>query len=104
MNIINVGSHSTNYYVLETKNGNLLVDCGWPGTLPQFTSELKHNGLASTEIKYILATHFHPDHAGLVQEFKNLGAKLIPVESQVEFVAPLNDLVKIKNTPYLDIR
>jgi len=34
MNIVNVGYDSTNYYAIEFKAGKLLVDCGWPGTLP----------------------------------------------------------------------
>ena len=104
MNIINVGYHSTNYYALEIKNGKLLVDCGWPGTLSQFTAELKRKDIAPAEIKYILVTHFHPDHAGLVQEFKNLGAKLILPESQIDFVAPLKNFVKTENTPYTEIQ
>ena len=88
MNIVNVGYHSTNYYALDIEGGKLLVDCGWPGTLPQFTAELKRKGVAPSEIKYILATHFHPDHAGLVAEFKRLGAKLILMESQTEALQP----------------
>jgi endoribonuclease LACTB2 len=82
MNIVNVGYHSTNYYAVDIKGGKLLVDCGWPNTLPQFMAELKRKSVAASEIKYLLATHFHPDHAGLVQEFKDLGAKLILMESQ----------------------
>ncbi len=56
-----------------------------------------------TQIKYILVTHFHPDHAGLAQELKNLGAKLIVMESQANFVAPLAALIK-KDVPSLEIR
>jgi hypothetical protein len=41
MNIVNVGYDSTNYYILKTHNGTLLVDCGWPGTLPGFLAVLK---------------------------------------------------------------
>ena len=70
MNIVNVGYHSTNYYALDILSGKLLVDCGWPGTLPQFRAELKRKDIAPSEIKYVLVTHFHPDHAGLVEEFK----------------------------------
>ncbi|MBI1793843.1 MAG: MBL fold metallo-hydrolase [Chloroflexi bacterium] len=103
MNIINVGYHSTNYYALETNNGKLLVDCGWPGTFLQFAAELKRKGLALNEIKYILATHFHPDHAGLVQELKNLGTKLILMESQAGFIQPLNKFNKTRNVPFTEI-
>ncbi len=81
-NIVNVGYHSTNYYALGVKGGWLLLDCGWPGTMPQFTAEMKRKDISPSDIKYILATHFHPDHAGLVEEFKKLGAKLILLENQ----------------------
>ncbi len=103
MNILNVGYRSTNYYALEAKNGKLLFDCGWPGTMPQFTAELKRKGLAPTEIKYILVSHFHTDHAGLVQEFRNLGAKFILLESQVNFIKPLNEFHKRKKVPFAEI-
>ncbi len=104
MNIVNVGYHSTNYYALEINNGKLLIDCGWPGTLPQFTAELKRKGIALDEIKYVLVTHFHLDHAGLVQEFKDRGAKLILMETQVGFIEPLNSLIKTKYIPYTELR
>jgi endoribonuclease LACTB2 len=103
MNIVNVGYHSTNYYALELKRGKLLVDCGWPGTFPQFAAELKRKDILPSEIKYILVTHFHMDHAGLVQEFKNQGAKLILLESQVGFPATLNDFMKGRREPYVEI-
>lgn len=86
MNIVNVGYHSTNYYALDVEGGKLLVDCGWPGTLPQFAAELRRKGISLGEIKYLLATHFHPDHAGLVEELKACGATLILMENQTSAV------------------
>jgi len=104
MNIVNVGYDSTNYYILETETGKLLIDSGWPGTLPKLNAELKRKGIALNEIKYLLVTHFHPDHAGLTQELKNLGAKFVLLESQVGFIAPLTELFKPKNLPYVEIK
>jgi len=104
MNIVTVSYHSTNYYAIDIKGGKLLIDCGWPGTLPQFTAALKRKGIVPKEIKYILVTHFHPDHAGLVQDFKDLGAKLILMETQVGFIAPLKSLIKTKKVSYKEIR
>jgi ribonuclease/clavin/mitogillin len=104
MNIVNVGYHSTNYYALEINVGKLLIDCGWPGTLPQFTAEMKRKSISPGETQYILVTHFHLDHAGLVQDFKDRGAKLILMESQVGFIAPLNNLIKTKYVPYTELR
>lgn len=103
MNILNVGYDSTNYYLLDIKDGKLLVDCGWPGTLPKFLSVLKRKDVSPDEIKYLLVTHFHPDHSGLTQELKNLGARLILLESQVGFTDAMDELYKSKNLPYLPI-
>jgi glyoxylase-like metal-dependent hydrolase (beta-lactamase superfamily II) len=103
MNIVNVGYASTNYYAIDIKNGKLLVDCGWPGTLPQFTKVLQRQGIALGEIKYLLVTHFHPDHAGLVQELKNKGIKFILPECQADFVGSFGEYFKRKSFPYVEI-
>jgi len=103
MNIVNVGYDSTNFYILETKSGKLLIDCGWPGTLPKFMAELKRKGVSINEIKYLLVTHFHPDHAGITQELKELGMKLVLLESQVDFIPPFAEFFTGKNLPYVEI-
>ncbi len=103
MNIINVGYQSTNYYAIDIQGGKLLVDCGWPGTLPQFSAELKRKGGSIQDIKYLLVTHFHPDHAGMTQELKDLGIKHILLDVQNGFVAQMTEFFKGKNYPYVPI-
>ena len=103
MNIVNVGYDSTNYYIVEAKGAKLLVDCGWPGTLQKFMGVLKRKGIAFKEIKFLLVTHFHPDHAGLVQELKNEGIKLILPECQIDFIPPFASFFNGKNYPYVPI-
>ena len=104
MNIINVGYDSTNYYLLEIKNGKLLIDSGFPGTLPKLSAELKRKGSALSEIKYFLPTHYHPDHAGLAQELKNQGAKLIVLNQQASFIPLFTEFFKTKKYPYQEIK
>ena len=103
MNIINVGYDSTNYYIIEAKSEKLLIDCGWPGTLPKFMAELKRKGISIKEIRHLLVTHFHPDHAGLAQELKNQGIKFIVLECQVDFLSPFADFFKGKKYPFVAI-
>lgn len=103
MNIVNVGYQSTNYYLIDILGGKLLVDCGWPGTLPQFSAELKRKGIGLQEIKYLLVTHFHPDHAGMTQELKALGIKHILLDVQVDFVFQMTEFFKTKPHPYRPI-
>lgn len=42
----------------------------------------------------MIVTHFHPDHAGLAQNFKELGINLILHEGQIHFVDKLNAFFK----------
>ncbi len=88
MNIVDLGYRSTHFYALPIKGGWLLVDCGWYGMMGQFLAQFKRKGIDPSRVKYILATHYHMDHAGLVNEFKKLGAQLILMESQVGVVVP----------------
>jgi glyoxylase-like metal-dependent hydrolase (beta-lactamase superfamily II) len=104
MNILNLGYRSTNYYALDVKGGKLLVDCGWPGMFPEFLAVFRRKGVAAEEIRYILVTHFHMDHAGAVQELKNRGAKLILMESQVGFPNSMADFLRPKNLGFAEIR
>lgn len=104
MNIINVGYQSTNYYAIDIKGGKLLVDCGWPGTLTQLSGELKRKGNSIQDIKYLLVTHFHPDHAGMTQELKNLGIKHVLLDVQVNFIPQMTAFfADKKNYPYVPI-
>ena len=104
MNLVNVGYQSTNNYLIDIKGGKLLVDCGWPGTLPQFSAELKRKSVALQDIKYLLVTHFHPDHAGLTQELKRLGIKHLLMDVQVDFISQMTEFFKAKNYPYVKIQ
>jgi len=104
MNIVNVGYDSTNYYMIEAQAGKLLVDCGWPGTIQKFLGVLKRKGISLKEIKYLLVTHFHPDHAGLVQELKNQGTRFILLDCQTRFIAPFREYFIPKKYPYVEIR
>ncbi len=103
MNIVNVGYDSTNYYLLDAQKGKLLIDCGWPGTLPKLMAQLRRKGISASEIKYLLVTHFHPDHAGIAQELKNLGARFVLLASQMDFIAPFAEFFKGKDFPYVEI-
>lgn len=103
MNILTITYKSTNYFLVDCKGGKLMVDCGWPDTYNQFAAEFKRKGASPQDVKYVLVTHFHPDHAGLVQEFKNLGAKFILMESQINFMASFADFFKAKKIPYTEI-
>ena len=102
MNIVNVGYDSTNYYVLGANTNRLLIDVGWPGTLPKLLAMLKRKGIPLQDIRYLLVTHYHPDHAGLTQEVKARGVRLIVLEQQLPTIPVLKTYMKPVN-PYVDI-
>jgi glyoxylase-like metal-dependent hydrolase (beta-lactamase superfamily II) len=103
MNIVNVGYDSTNYYAIEQNRTCLLVDVGWPGTLPKLHASLKRKGLALKNLNYLFVTHYHPDHAGLVQELKSVKVQHIIVEQQLPAIPLLKSFMK-PDSGYVDIR
>lgn len=103
MNIVNVGYDSTNYYVIEQNRTRLLVDVGWPGTMPKMQASLKRKGLTLKDLNYLFVTHYHPDHAGLVQELKAEGIKHLVLEQQLSAIPLLKTQVK-PNSGYVEIR
>lgn len=102
MNFVNVGYASTNYYVIGDGGNRLLVDVGWPGTMGKLVANLKRKGIALGDIRYLLATHYHPDHAGLVQELKNKGVRLAVMEGQSAAIPALKQWMK-PDMHYVDI-
>jgi len=94
VNLINVGYDSTNYYVLAAPRARLLVDVGFPGTLPKLQAALKRKSLALADLTAVVATHYHPDHAGLIQELKAAGLQHLLLEPQVAAVPLLQQHVK----------
>jgi glyoxylase-like metal-dependent hydrolase (beta-lactamase superfamily II) len=71
-----------------------MVDAGWPNTFSQLLQLMNQHDISVNEINYLFVTHFHPDHAGLTQNLKDLGTNLILLEVQVPYVAKLNLLFK----------
>lgn len=86
--VVNVGYRSTNFYVVSAGRSRLLVDLGWPGTFATLRAELDRKDVPLAELRYGLATHYHPDHAGLAQELKDAGVPLLVVAGQ-ESAIPL---------------
>jgi glyoxylase-like metal-dependent hydrolase (beta-lactamase superfamily II) len=101
--LITLTVKSTHFYLLDCRGGKLLVDAGWE--LAQFTAQLKAFKVPLADIRYVMFTHHHPDHAGLVQNIKNLsGARLIIQPSQVPYLENLRALYAKKGAAFEPIR
>ena len=75
---------NTNTYYINGKNGSILVDSDWAGTLPAFYKKIKELNIKN--IDYLLITHYHPDHMGIAQYIIEMGAKLLLVDIQKEYI------------------
>ncbi|HEY3215142.1 MAG TPA: MBL fold metallo-hydrolase [Candidatus Eisenbacteria bacterium] len=95
--IVNVGYRSANVWVVSAGTSRLLVDLGWPGMVGRLLANLGRQGIPLAEVRYGLATHYHPDHAGAAQDLKNRGMRLILTEEQVEAVPRLKRWTKPKD-------
>ena len=74
---------NTNTYFIRGAKGSILLDTDYAGTLQMFYKEIKKNGISLKDITYILATHYHPDHMGLVGELVSMGVKFLVIDTQV---------------------
>jgi glyoxylase-like metal-dependent hydrolase (beta-lactamase superfamily II) len=66
-----------NCYLIEGKDGWLLIDTGWY-TVEAFDSlqkGLKDLGLTTTDISTMIITHIHPDHFGLAGKIKQVSPR-----------------------------
>ena len=51
-------------YLLETDDGPALFDCGPATCIPALEEGLRERGLALTDVRHLLLSHIHLDHAG----------------------------------------
>jgi len=77
---------NTNTFYIPGKHGGLLIDTDFAGTLQAFFRALKANHLELNDISYVLPTHCHPDHVGLIGELQHLGVNLLLIDKQLTTV------------------
>ena len=77
---------NTNTFFVRGTVGNLLIDTDYAGTLPVFYRAIKEHDIKIRDIDYVLATHYHPDHIGLVSEFIKQDVKLLILNTQEPYV------------------
>lgn len=93
----------TRTYLIPNGNQSILIDTDWPGTLPQFFKAIKAVGIKLSEIAYMMVTHYHPDHMGLVGELQALGVQLLVFEEQREFLHSSDQIFEKSGLTYQPI-
>lgn len=77
-NVYYVGAAEVTSFLITTPKGHFLIDSGYAETVPQIRQNIKTLGFKVEDIKVLLNTQSHFDHAGGLAELKKLtGAKMI---------------------------
>ena len=76
-----------NCFLLRSTSGYALVDTGLEKHGDKIFDALKQSGIAASEVKYILLTHGHKDHAGSAAQLKEVtGATVIAHALDAEII------------------
>lgn len=65
-----LGRKETGVYLLEGKNGSMIVSGGMSYIVPDLLQQFKEFGIDENRIKKILILHSHFDHVGIIPFFK----------------------------------
>jgi metallo-beta-lactamase class B len=80
-NLYYVGAIEITSYLIATPQGHFLLDGGFVETAPQIERNIVQLGFKLSDVKYLLNSHAHYDHAGGLAELKKLtGAKFVASE------------------------
>jgi len=63
-NLYFVGSHHASTHIIDTGDGLIMIDSGYPQTLYLVLANMSDLGLNFRDIKYIVHSHGHYDHLG----------------------------------------
>lgn len=75
-----------NAHIIKTGDGCIVVDAGIPGSEYKIGKALAQNGMSFTDIKLIIVTHAHTDHAGSAARLRSLsGAPLMAHKGDLDY-------------------
>ncbi|GAA2705026.1 MBL fold metallo-hydrolase [Actinoplanes palleronii] len=76
-----------NVHLVVTDDGVVLVDTGLPGRGATIERALRKLGRSLTDVRAVLLTHHHPDHAGSAADLRRrAGARLIAHAAEAPFM------------------
>ena len=101
--MIKIKYGNTNTFFVYGNSCGLLIDTDYAGTLPSFYKVLKQNNIKVKDIGYLLASHYHPDHMGLIGELINQGVTLLLIDVQKDFIHLSDNIFTKDNLIYTPI-
>lgn len=73
-----VGPHGLGVFLITARTGDVLIDGGVPGDAPLIEANIRALGVDLHDIKWILVSHAHSDHAGGIARLaRDTGAQVI---------------------------
>lgn len=82
-NLYYVGDDDLASYLIVTSKGSILINTGYEFSVPDIRSRMKTLGFRFTDIKILLVTHAHSDHAaGMAATKKLTGAQMLAMERE----------------------
>jgi metallo-beta-lactamase class B len=86
-NLYYVGAIEVCSFLITTPKGDILLDGGFAETAPQIERNIAQLGFKIEDVKILLNSHAHLDHAGGLAELKNQsGAKMIASAGDAELL------------------
>ncbi|MBZ5696616.1 MAG: subclass B3 metallo-beta-lactamase [Acidobacteriia bacterium] len=83
-NIYYVGASDITSYLIVTPAGDILLDGGFVETAPQIEANIQTLGFKLSDVKFLLNSHAHLDHAGGIAELKRAtGAPFVAMDGDV---------------------
>jgi metallo-beta-lactamase class B len=87
-NLYYVGATGMASFLITGPEGHVLIDGGWPQSAPLIIGSITKLGFRITDVKVLLNTHAHSDHAGGLREIQQAsGAQLWVSEGDAEVMA-----------------
>lgn len=91
-NLYYVGANDVASFLLTGPEGHVLIDGGYPGTVPMIMASIAELGFDIRDVRILLNTHYHFDHAGGLAELQEAsGAELWVSEPDADAVASGGD-------------
>jgi metallo-beta-lactamase class B len=82
-----VGTAQLSSILITSEFGHVLIDGGLPESAPRIKASIEALGFKLTDVKAILNSHTHPDHAGGIAELQKLSG------ADVYALRPANDVL-----------
>jgi len=87
-NLYYVGASDITSFLITTPEGHILLDGGFEETAPLIRDSVTKLGFKMEDVKLLLNTHSHYDHAGGLAALKRLtGAKLVAMDADAPLLA-----------------